>query len=501
MVRHEQTRDHAALAKVIAQTIVKDFGLVATVVKKPDAETAELVFRGSKLGTPEGGWPHKGDLFALSKIAVSAGGAQGTRVPWAVLRLDEDVKEGSAFGTVFHRHADPLGDGSALGYRCLQLATISAPLHVRMIKAGEGRPIPERGLRVHVNRRSFDPEEADQVEGATNEDGYLDTGERTSELFSRLAFVRVVGADGRDRAHIPVPILDDRTVVCTLALGPDVIRDPGAMRLSIWVRDLYRSVRGQAELFRELGEQLKNPDAREKALASAEAGSKRTEGELQQFQQTRAALAANFGGKLDLSVGDQYLEELRQGQAKLQTFINQQKDILVKQKDQGAAWKQLQDKAQEALLAEQQADFGRAIELYKQVVAGGATDPRLRQHLDSLEATWKLKDADHAAARKFVYEVWPQYDLAQMAARNSEALRALEKVKSVGDTLTPQKLLKVALAHADKLREEAAKLHPEDSEEDRKRVASLAAVNAQLGTVIRETAAYLKSTLKENAKP
>jgi len=217
--------------------------------------------------------------------------------------------------------------------------------------------------------------------------------------------------------------------------------------------------------------------------------------EIASFKQTHEILRKDPSARLDLTEGEQRLADLQKGQAKLETFIQEQ-DKLLKQGDV-PKWKDLQARAQKAYLLEGEADFEGAITLYEEVIRDGVTDKALADHLQDLKSRWKLaNDGPHKAARDFVYREWPTYDLARLKDRTARAQQAFEVCRGARDVLTPQKLLKVALDHLGKLRDKAASLKPDDNEADQKLAQQITEAAEPLSKLIKEVNEYLQKELK-----
>ena len=95
----------------------------------------------------------------------------------------------------------------------------------------------------------------------------------------------------------------------------------------------------------------------------------------------------------------------------------------------------------DAKLAMQKADFDQAIAKYEEAIKLSADEPAAKEELEKalaqLNKDWAVRDADHAAARKFVYEVWTRWEKpAEMREGLAEAKRAIAKCMAVNDKMT-----------------------------------------------------------------
>jgi hypothetical protein len=158
------------------------------------------------------------------------------------------------------------------------------------------------------------------------------------------------------------------------------------------------------------------------------------------------------------------------------------------------------DLINKAELREADADFAKAIELYDELLAkikaAGIKDPKLndyKNHADKLKAAWKVTDAEHKAARKFIYERWPRLDTTEDLIRGvAQARDALQACCKAGDKLSPQKLLKVALNHDVKLKLRRAELNPSISSDDAQEAQEIEAVLDDLAKLLEEGREALK---------
>ncbi len=77
-----------------------------------------------------------------------------------------------------------------------------------------------------------------------------------------------------------------------------------------------------------------------------------------------------------------------------------------------------------------------------------------------------------------------------------KAKKALQDCMSVGDTLSPRKLLLAAQTHVSQLAKEAALLNARVNEDDVKPAKRIARVTEKLQELIRDTVAYLKTAAR-----
>jgi hypothetical protein len=299
-----------------------------------------------------------------------------------------------------------------------------------------------------------------------------------------------MGQDSQEIARFPIAVTSGEPVVLAVNLS-GVADDPLLVRRGLWEDALYRSIRKQNDAFRELRELVKAPGKREAALARAQEELQALRRELDRLGRSEESLRKESDGKLDLAEGEGRLAELARGEDELKDFIQRQQSILNREKDPKR--KELEEKVQQANLLEREAEFGKAIELYQAALDGGLDDDKLREHLNELKKGWLCKDARHQKARDFIYQTWPQFDLATFSTRIDEARDALKVCRDAGDSLTPRRLLRVAVDHLGKVREKLVKLNPDEKEIDRKPAEQLGKAAEKLAALIRDVSAMLQA--------
>jgi hypothetical protein len=483
--------DRPLVARTAALMVGQDFGVVGTVTGKTGDDTVQVTLQGSGLGVPLERWLKTDEVLALVQITKGSGGERAARVPWALLRVQRGPDNGVCVCQLFHRHRDPLQQGrDILGYRCLKWSTTRAPLRLRLLqanaKAKTPPPIPNQ--RVDVRREGFLGEDQTRIQGATDADGYFSTekdGDRG--LVDNVAFVSVISGN-TPLAQIPVPVVDDRPVVIPLSIGA-----AGTLELTgrrdLWISNVYLSYRALSDLFKDL-ESLLKAKKRDEALALAKTRLAGLKEDISRFGQQREELVKDAGTTdLKLGGGEQAVAQLRSGQDRLQDLIAKLEKVVTEQNDPKR--KELQAKVSQAQVLEDQAEYGKALELYEQVMAAAPEDAELHKHYDKLKAAWQPKDDKHKQARQFIYETWPTLDPLKLLGHLEEARAALQTCEQAGDTLGPRKLLAAAAEHAGELQKRLDGLHPDASEDDRATAKVIVEVADGLGKLIKDVKAYL----------
>ena len=120
---------------------------------------------------------------------------------------------------------------------------------------------------------------------------------------------------------------------------------------------------------------------------------------------------------------------------------------------------------------EEQAEVGKALEIYERIQKEGYKDPggKLAKHVARLKKQWTPQDEKHEEARDFIYRVWPKItDNAALKANLPKAKEMFKVCREAKDVIGPRKLLKGTEAHAVRLAKELSALRPEVNIDDQK---------------------------------
>ena len=170
----------------------------------------KVAIKGGALDAPLERWIQKDDVFAVAEIVGQGGAVQAAsnRRPWTLLQVVELPKNGICVCRPLSRYDwPPPSTGGSQGLRCLKLGTTQGQLKLRLI-GDDKQSTGLNGLQVSVGARGFDPP---YEQKSTGQDG----GVQMQQVYKNLAFVLI--SDGnQELARIPVEIVDDRTIVCTI---------------------------------------------------------------------------------------------------------------------------------------------------------------------------------------------------------------------------------------------------------------------------------------------
>jgi hypothetical protein len=484
LVRRATTSDRTAVAEIAAQLVERDFALIGTVTNvSPSGNEVQLTLKGGGLGTPLERWLKAGDVFAVSRVSEQGGRLRSARIPWAVLQAIDVPRDGVCRCRFWRRYVqDDLREMPGVTYRAVQMATIKGPLRVRLLDDVTYRPLD--GIQLRVTR----PGAKKAEELTTTRAGLA----RTQEEYNHLALVQAVAGD-QALALLPVPILDERPVVCRIKVKPEAeALAPLEFRRDAWLRRIYDNIRLSAQRVEELNAQL--GQSLDGALKKGQDGLKSMDDELGHLttegeELRRQARERTPPAQLDLREGDQRLNELRQRQKELQQFVGRVEQVL---KEAGSAKTQRLHKLLErARLLEGEADFEQALTLYKAVLKEGGEQVKVRERLEQLAKEWQLKGEQHAEARRFIYQTWPMLDVAGLKDNLEKARQALAVCREAQDRLTPLKLQRSNAVHAANLKKQEDALQRQEGEDAQNQRRVLIQVAQGLQRLHGETAAWL----------
>jgi len=466
--------DRGRIAETAATLIRRDFGLVGTVAAS-DGDEVVLEIHGGELIGDLADWIQPGQAFLPCRIGQEGARADSTRVPWTLLEvLPGGIEKGRVRCRLWRRFAseDLTPDGGV--YRCLLLPPSKARLRVQLLE--EKTFAPRIGLSVQVLRPG---EKEASIRPATDLQGRIEVDKDIAN------FVILLIPSGKKAQVIPLPLLDDTTIVVTLRTDADA-EDRASLeyRVGLWERRILEDLRLGNERLKEINEQILR--SFNQALETARYADKSLTEELESIDQERGQIK-KLAGKLklsaDLARGDAMLGELHERHKEMQVRLGRYTEAVKEATDiRSLGLKSLLEKAK---LHEDLAEFEQAIQSYRTLLKISPGLGKVRAYLDRLEGDWKLAGPDHEKARRFVYDVWPKLDLLELAKHQKEAEAALRAFKEAGDRLSPQRFLKANVQHAANVVKKAEAL---------KRDASTDARNQ--AKIVRETARALADLTK-----
>jgi hypothetical protein len=476
-VRRERTPDRQFVARTAALLVDRDFGLVGTLADGGDGQTVRVAVKGGGLKVPLDRWVKKGDVFGL--VQVGADGRPAARLHWSILQAEAPPGEdGTCACKLFPPQQRAL---VGAGYRCLKLGTVKAPVRVRVIEAGRTPPRAPENVVVYIGRTGFT--RADSDARVPDPDGFYSTEkEKDAALYDGVAFVTVTQA-GQVRTQVPLALVDDRTITIPIKLGGEPSEFLTNRRL--WEQGMLNDQLMLADLFRSLNDDLNKPEKRAATLERARKALDGLNQRLPLYAEERDELAKAKGAAANsLARGDRALADVKKGRDDLQDFVGRVDNIL--KEEAGPEGREAKAVLEQAQNLERAGEYGRAIELYEQVLAK-TKNAKLAERLPKLKAAWETKDDAHRKARAFVFETWPKLESpALMKQRVKSAQDALAVCRDAKDPLGPRRLLAVALLHAKQLGKQLGDLAPEANEQDREPAQELSEVLDSLAKLIEE---------------
>jgi tetratricopeptide (TPR) repeat protein len=519
LVRQASTHDRGFVTRQAGLMIGRDFGLVGTLDPPGSGQNVVLRIKGGELGAIDK-WVKKDEVFAVMLVraerkrqapapgekgpARAATVQAGTRVDGTLLRVVGDPqRDGIVRCQIFHRYEDPLPTKGVLGYRCVKLGTVEAPLRLQLVDPnGVPHKIP---LQVYAKATDF-PDGTREGEAVPGRDGMF----VSKDPFANVAFVRVL-LGNRRLARIPVEILDDRVEVRTIRLEEDAeLRD----RLEADHRALLTRVTDarliQVRIFQEItaleqvGKKQQALNRGKDVMKSLESMDQDLQEEIGRFRE-RAKGIRNAAGLADDA--DQLLTTMRGKQNELKEHLEALKGAIADEANPEIQdkKKKVQDLVRKAELLSSQAEYDEALKMYESALAEVQDEPVAKQRIETaynnLKTAWALKDGDpvHGEARRFIYGDWARLATIQgVRDQLPNARRAFEKCKAVGDRLTINKMHLASVEVVARFGDELKKLADSaKEEEDRKTLEIYLKVNEDLQKLLKDIQEYVAAGQKK----
>lgn len=458
IVRKVRTQFREMIARLTLLAIGRDFGIVGTF--DPSAGNRVLVkLKGGQAG-PVDRWVAKGEVFAVIAIrqasrrpaprsskgpSQTAIVATGTRLDGVLFRAIETPRDGSILCERLDISDEPFPLRGVIGYRCIKLGTVEAPLKLQLIDPS-GKHQTSAALQVFARSDRF-PDEPRDSDRTPAHDG-LFTSKYT---YSHVALVRVM-LGNRKVARLPLEILDEEMQVRTIRLEEGAEQREQIVQLREAILDrltdagltYVRCAQDMVELARS--DKPKAIERGKQAILAMEAIFEETAESLERLEKR----AKDFPSAKDL--GKPCLEKMRVMQSRrddLKAYLGRLDVASKEELDPGVQGKkkQVEGLAEEARQQEALADYDNALALYDRAIELLKDEPEkskpIEEKRDQLRAAWALKPDDeaHAAARRTIYEIWPKLDKVKDIQEQLPVVqKAFEKCKAVGDKLTIRKI-------------------------------------------------------------
>lgn len=457
VVRRTVHPDRGFVGRLAGLAVARDFGAVGSFdAPDPTTPNVTLRLRAGDLG-PMDPWVKKGEVFAVVHLRQSGRAAPkaakgkaeaavpavtGSELKGMLLQVTDGPRNGVCTCRLYNRYLGGLPrDAFTVGYRAVKLGTGEGPLKLRLTDKA-GAPFRADAVQPRAGVQDY-PDAPRDREEMTFADGVF----TSKETFKHLAFVTVRAGDATV-ARIPVELFEGQ--VARREVTPKSTPVPPATAAALEMMERVRTARVmQARCFEEIGtlQTMDKPKALEYGETAHESLDKESvalRADLTRLRERHKADAAPGlfdPGEADLRALEAKTKDLRTHLGNLRQAVQRDNDPTVV-----AARKTLEGLILEADLLAEKADYDPALAKYADALKLAADEPLAREKIEKrLEGVGKLwaepKDAEHAAARKFVYDVWPKLDkVADVRDHLPVARKALEKCKAVGDRGTLLKL-------------------------------------------------------------
>jgi hypothetical protein len=449
VVRTARVADRSFVGRVAALLIEQDFGIVGTALPGAGSSDVQVALKAGALAGSLDRWVQKGDVFYIAAITQDGQARSSSRVHWAVLQVAEPPKESVCHCRLLARYQNSLGPAPWLeGYRCLKLGTGTTQLRIRFLDEKNLNPLPS--LRVTVS--SDDLSTQAREEGSSNAEGLF----QSTSPFQHLAFVRVWGS-GSVPTQLPIPILDERTIICRVGFDPSVeIRGLIERDAQRFIERLYERLAAAEELFKELTRLVADKE-HEQALQKTQDGIQKLQGEAVTLRLELATIRGHAreagSAQIDFAEPEQLLRELDNRKARLEEYAGTLENVMKRENDPTRA--KVAEMAKRAELAESSGEFDNAIQTYEKVLQEGKDVPgieKYKEHLGKLKNAWAVKNDDHRKARAFFVQTWPNLKApADLKDQLPQAQKMLQVCIASSDRLTPVLFLKGSVIHSNML--------------------------------------------------
>jgi tetratricopeptide (TPR) repeat protein len=494
VVREARTADRAFVGRLITRFIDQDFGPVGTVVGYDKAtDRAELALRGGGLASGDlARWVPAGSVFALARVEGAP--PRGRAVDSAYLVTLAEPKDGRCECRFVYRFQDQLADWSAVTYRALKLGTGQGPVRLRVT---DRNGLPPSGLQVRISPDGFRPTDPARDQGAIR-NGVFDT----THAYDRIAFALVTSGEQKV-AQVPVPVIDDRVTAVRVvpAAGGEARQqlEMDARNVHQRLLDIIHRLQVQNRRVGQAADQQRHAEA----LADVKRGLDVLDGDLNVLAGELARLRRDTGrvesnaGPL-LEQGDLYMREIRKRRDTLLQWQDDLAKAVKEEKDQEPLRDSYLALLRRAAALQEEAEFGEAIKVYKEILDKHGERVDVRKKLDDLEAAWKIKTPEQGQARAFAYGPWARVKTAEDVRTNlPKAREALEACKQAGDRLTALKLFLAATAAADVMVKAVEELEKSESDIDRTvNLAQAQKVTEELQAFIKDVSGFIRSEEK-----
>lgn len=443
-VSRRRTNEAGLVGRIAGLMLDREFGLDGTldvIAKTGDEATVHI--RGSGLGSLDR-FLKKDDIFAVSAIRKS------TRPPgpppkrtatgklleapkdpppsftaitreFTLLKALEAPKDGAVRCKIYtgYPSAFPVG-GGIIGYRCMKLPTVSAPLALRLVGSG-GKSQRATSASVRANDIGWAAPSAD----LELRDGVF----RSTRSLDHIALVTLSSGQSRN-ARVPIPVFGGEPVAIPFSL------DAGDDRRVAFERDCIDLARRVAEAritqagsFDAIGKLITASRNRE-ALARASAGLALSEADDKELtaalNRLREQVSISPGNALLLDTCERQLADIRATHSQLLARAGELEKVVANENVTGRAAQETQAEAinTRIKILLERGEVDEALTVYDQLITLLPDNPDLVARRDKLREETKPKSDEHEAARAYLERTWPALATIRDLKESLEILEA-----------------------------------------------------------------------------
>lgn len=505
VTRRQTVRASELVGRTAGLMIDRDFGPTGSfdaVAGKVDA--VKVALRGGQLGGPDQRVVKVGDVFAVSQVfktqrpgpppvrtatgkiiaappgSVPPPALSATLRPFTLLRVIEVNKDGTVRCGVLTLYQNPFPAATNLvGYRCMKLGTVDAPLTVRLVTSNPADQKSTGQATVRATEAGFGTP-PDPKDLFAFKDGVF----RSARPLANVACVTV--AHGGRSVPFPVPVLGPDPVNLPFEINPELERKAENLRNLLAAAARVADARNAQTICFDataaLIEKKKNGDALVRArggLQAADAADKSITDDLARLKESPDA-----SPELIRSI-DRQLTALRQFNAQLAAHVKTLELVVARENDPTIAAREVQaeELVSRITVLLGRGDVDEAINAYDQLVTLLPDNADVKARRDKLKADAVPKSDAHAKARDYLLKKWPAVaTIADYRDSLPDLGRAVEECKKAGDKYTLRKLLTVFVAAGTKLTDLVTPLDP-NADADRKLAADAKAVGSALAAL------------------
>lgn len=494
-IREQTVRAPEQVGRAVGLMLDRDFGLAGTVESIPgSADEVKVRVRGSALGSVSN-LVQRDDIFALAAVrktnrpapppvrtatgkiiapppgSTPPPGLTSTPRDFTLLKVTSIAPDGTLHCTVLTRYQTAMPMAGVVGYRCMKLGTVKAPIAVRLMGSDgtvyrTASTVNVRATDLGFTQAAPEPKDMCNFHAATAQF-------RSQRPLTNVACITVALGPTQSK-QFPVPILSDDPITIPFDIDPAKEERAAFERSVLSAASAAADARlAQTVCFQavaQLIEKQKNAEALARAKGGFEAADAAEKGLSDEVTRLKEQIDKSPAAAQLLAKTEQNLVALRQYNAQLKTHIEKIADVVKRENDPSFAAKEVQAQALNAritlLLSGGEVD--QALAAYDQLIALLPDNADIKARREKLATEWKVKDEAHLKARDYLLKTWPAVATIQDFKDSLPQLRAaVDTCKKNGDKWALRKLLAVFSAAGPKLNDLAAALDPA-SETDRK---------------------------------